>query len=84
MYTFDTDDDLKAYIQANVLTSGEVLEILRCSRENLNDLRRRGKLVPIKELAKVKLFLKSDVEHWIETRKILNTKLHVSFVSAED
>ncbi|WP_338055997.1 helix-turn-helix domain-containing protein [Thermanaerosceptrum fracticalcis] len=38
------------------------LDILECSRQNIYDLIKRGKLRPIKEMAKDRLFLRSEVE----------------------
>jgi predicted site-specific integrase-resolvase len=44
-----------------VITAAEAAEILGCSRQNIDDLAKRGKLHPIKSSAKTTLFLKSEV-----------------------
>jgi hypothetical protein len=44
-----------------VITAAEAAEILCCSRQNIDDLAKRGKLHPIKSSAKTTLFLKSEV-----------------------
>jgi len=50
------------FIQSNVLGSFEVQELLMVNRARLAVLVESGKLDPIKELKREKLFLLSDVE----------------------
>jgi len=60
-YTFDSDDELILFINENVITTMEVAELLSCSRQNIDDLVRRGKLTPIRKTHRDKWFLKSDI-----------------------
>jgi hypothetical protein len=55
-------DDLSRFVKYNVVVTAEVAEMLSCSRQNIDDLMRRNKLVPLKAYQSGKLFLKSDVE----------------------
>ncbi|WP_445506770.1 DNA-binding protein [Niallia sp. 03190] len=49
------------YIQNEVINTSEALEILQCSRQNLNDLIKRGVITPIKDLPRDRLFYKEDI-----------------------
>jgi len=44
-----------------MLSTTEVMEILHCTRQNVNDLVKRGKLTAIDKNAKTKLFYRSEV-----------------------
>jgi len=55
-------EDLKTFISARVVNSAEAAETLNCTRQNIDDLIRRGKLHPIRQDSKNKLFLKSEIE----------------------
>lgn len=44
-----------------IMDSAEAAEKLGCSKQNIDDLVRRGKLHPVKEGQKYRLFLKSDI-----------------------
>lgn len=55
-------EDFLSFVKERVISSAETAEMLNCSRQNLDDLVRRGKLHPIKVTAKNKLYLKSEVE----------------------
>lgn len=57
-----TQEDLVCYMQQRVITTAEAASYLQCSKQNIEDLVRRGKLHPIKESPKVKLFLKSEIQ----------------------
>lgn len=52
---------LHHYVQNRVVSASEACSILGCSRQNIDDLMRRGKLHPIRTDAKYKLFLKAEV-----------------------
>lgn len=54
-------DDFTSYIKYNTLVSSEATELLNCSRQNLDSYIRRGRLKPIKESQRSKLFLKTDI-----------------------
>jgi len=60
-YNFKTRDDLVQFIQTELINTAEVMQILNCSRQNVFDLIKRGKLVPVKETPKDRLFFKSDI-----------------------
>lgn len=62
MYQFNTDKELKQFIVDNVVTTSEATEILCCSRQYINQLIKENKLIPIKKINHITLFLKSDVE----------------------
>ncbi len=58
-------DDFLSFVKNRVISSKEAMELLECSRQNLDDLVSRGKLHPIKVTAKNKLYLKSEIEQRI-------------------
>ncbi len=53
--------DFLDFINMRVVNTAEAAKILNCSRQNIDDLIKRGKIKPIKEMANDKLFLKSDI-----------------------
>lgn len=53
--------DMKQFVQKRVIDTQEVGGILECSKQNVEDLVRRGRLTPLKQRDKYKLFLKSEV-----------------------
>ena len=61
MYTFENKEQLTAFIHEEVITSSEALQILGCSRQNLNKLINKGTITPIKELPRERLFFKKDI-----------------------
>lgn len=54
-------EEFKCFVRERVVDSAEAAEELACSKQNVDDLAKRGKLHPIKEGAKYRLFLKSEV-----------------------
>lgn len=62
MYNFTTDEKLKQFITDNIISTGEAAELLGCSRQYINQLVKENKLIPIKKINYITLFLKSDVE----------------------
>lgn len=56
-------DDFWAFAKHNLISTREAAEILSCSKQNIEDLIRRGKLHPIRYDERYKLFLRSEVEH---------------------
>ena len=54
-------DDLAAFVRQRVVTTAEAAQLLDCSKQNVDDLVRRGKLHPLKETPKGKLFFKNEV-----------------------
>lgn len=55
-------EDFKKFVSHRVINTAEASELLDCSRQNIDDLIRRGRLHPIKSSEKNKLFIKSEVE----------------------
>ena len=62
MYQFKNDQELKNFIEKQVLTSKETVEFLGITRQRLSTLIKNGKLFPIKKLRGESLFLKKDLE----------------------
>lgn len=62
MYNFANDDELKAFLNTAIVNTAEATQILGCTRQNIDDLVRRKKLIPVKIYPRDKLFLRSDVE----------------------
>ena len=62
MHTFKSREELVQFVQSEILNTTEALEILQCSRQNLNDLVKRNVITPIKDLPRDRLFLKEDIE----------------------
>ena len=60
-YTFENRNELSDYIQHEIINTSEALEILQCSRQNLNNLVLRGVIKPIKDLPRDRLFFKEDI-----------------------
>ena len=48
-------------IRNGLVNTAEAAQILGCSRQNIDDLARRGKLAPVKKTAKDRLFLAGDI-----------------------
>ena len=53
--------ELRTVIESATVNSAEAAEILGCSRQNIDDLVKRGRLVPLKKSDKAMIFLKTDV-----------------------
>lgn len=60
-YNFQTRNDLINFISNEVLTTSEVIELLGYSRQYVNQLVKKEKLIPIKKVGNTTLFFKSDV-----------------------
>jgi hypothetical protein len=56
-----TIQDFYSFVSDRVVGTAEAMELLSCSRQNINDLIKRGKITPIKRSQKNTLFLKSDI-----------------------
>ncbi len=54
-------EDFRNFVSERIINTAEVTELLDCSRQNVNDLIKRGKLTPVKRNQKNTLFLKSEV-----------------------
>lgn len=53
--------DFRSFVVNRVVNSSEAAELLGCSRQNIDNLAKRGKLQPIKASEKNTLYLKSEV-----------------------
>lgn len=60
-FKFQNKEELIKFIQNEIVDTTEAIEILECSRQNLNNLVKRGVVVPIKEFSKSKIFFKEDI-----------------------
>lgn len=74
MRNFKSDDELKAFIHDEVLTTSEAQEYLKVSRETLSSLVKRGKLIPVKKVGRVTLFWKDDLKQRKEESEQLRPK----------
>ena len=54
-------DDFIGFVQHRIVSASEACQILGCSRQNIDDLMKRGKLHSIRRDARYKLFLRSEV-----------------------
>lgn len=54
-------DDLASFVGHNVINTAEACELLACTRQNIDDLVRRGQLRPLRSFQRGKLFLRGDV-----------------------
>lgn len=57
-----TMEDFISFIANRVVNTNEAAEMLGCSRQNIDDLARRGSLHPIRADAKNKLYLKNEIQ----------------------
>ena len=55
-------DDFGLFVKNRVVNTKEATDILDCSRQNIDDLVKREKLIPLKVDAKSKLFYRKDIE----------------------
>lgn len=56
-----TKGDFRSYIESNVIDTATAAELLHCTRQNIQDLVRRGKLHPVLTLKNNFLFLRDDI-----------------------
>lgn len=73
MYSFNSREELAEFVQNEIINTTEALEILQCSRQNLNELVKREVITPIRDLPRDRLFFKEDIikrkKHMDEKRK---------------
>lgn len=53
--------DFSSFVKHRIIDRAEASELLNCSRQNIDDLTKRGKLHPVKSGAKSTLYLKSEI-----------------------
>lgn len=56
-----SSEDFVSFVQHRIVNVNEASQILGCSRQNIDDLIRRGKLHPIRQDEKNKLFLRNEI-----------------------
>lgn len=56
-----TAADFRNFVAHRVINAAEAAELLGCSRQNIIDLTKRGKLHPLKTSDKNTLYLKSEI-----------------------
>jgi hypothetical protein len=61
IYEFASRGELEKFISEEVVNTYEATQLLGCSRQNLSKLVERGRLKPIRDLHKDRLFWKSDI-----------------------
>ncbi|MCU4767784.1 DNA-binding protein [Bacillus toyonensis] len=71
MYNFETKEELIRFIQEEIVNTSEALEILGCSRQNLNVMVQKEKVKPIKEMVRDRLYFKEDI---LENKKQMKRK----------
>jgi hypothetical protein len=74
MYTFNSKEELSEWIAREVVGTSEAMEIMNCSRQNLHYFVQSGKLVPIKDTGRERLFYRTDVLERREAASIYNRK----------
>lgn len=62
---FGCVEDFNRIMAENVLSTQEVQEMLNCSRQNVSDLVRRGKLIPLKKTSNIMLFSKQNIMKYL-------------------
>lgn len=72
MYKFETKEELMRFIQEEIVNTSEALEILGCSRQNLNVMVQKEKVKPIKEMVRDRLYFKEDI---LENKKQMRRKV---------
>lgn len=55
-------NDFKSFVLNRIVDSEEAASILRCSRQNIDDLTKKNRLHPIKTSNKYRLYLKNEIE----------------------
>lgn len=57
-----TWSEIQSFVSNSTLDSAQAAAELECSKQNIDDLVKRGKLHPVKEGQRYRLFMKSEVE----------------------
>ena len=58
---FNTKEELSEFLAKELINTAEAVAILGCTRQNIDDLVKRKKLIPIKVFPRDRIFFKSDV-----------------------
>ena len=54
-------DDFIGFVRHRIVSTNEACQLLGCTRQNIDDLMKRGKLHPIRQEAKYKLYLRNEI-----------------------
>jgi predicted XRE-type DNA-binding protein len=73
-YHLNSRQEVEDFVRNEVLSSSETMEILGITRARLSQLVKADKLIPIKQLDKGNLFLRSDVEEKKKELEVLREK----------
>ncbi|MBV2197733.1 DNA-binding protein [Bacillus velezensis] len=63
-FIFGSIDELRDFMDKEVITTSEAIEIIGCDRQNLKRLVDYKTLVPIKTTNRDRLFLRKDIESY--------------------
>ncbi|CUB27241.1 MULTISPECIES: DNA-binding protein [Bacillus amyloliquefaciens group] len=67
-FIFNDVEELREFLDNEVITTSEAIEIIGCSRQNLKQLVDYKTLVPIKTTNRDRLFLRKDIEGYKKKR----------------
>ncbi|WP_153529827.1 DNA-binding protein [Bacillus sp. TYF-B5-5] len=67
-FVFESIDELREFMDKEVITTSEAIEIIGCSRQNLKQLVDYKTLTPIKTTNRDRLFLRKDIEGYKKKR----------------
>ncbi|MDO3660749.1 DNA-binding protein [Bacillus sp. C28GYM-DRY-1] len=67
-FVFENIDELRDFMDKEVITTSEAIQIIGCSRQNLKQLVDYGTLTPIKTTNRDRLFLRKDIEGYKKKR----------------
>lgn len=73
-YHLNSREEVENFIRNEVLTTPEAMEILEISRVRMSAMIKAGKLVPIKKLGNVSLFLRKDIAEKKKELEVLRAK----------
>lgn len=73
-YHLNSKEEVDNFIRNEVLITAEAMEILDVNRSRMSALIKSGKLIPIKKLGNVSIFLKADIEAKKEELEELRAK----------
>lgn len=74
VFKFESKAELAKWISEELVSTAEAMEILECTRQNLHSFVKRGKLVPVKETNRERLFWRSEVMERKKEAAIYNRK----------
>lgn len=67
-YTFNDKNQLIDFICNEIITTAEATQVLQCSRQYLDELVSKGKIIPIKTINRVRLYWKNDIITLLEKK----------------